>query len=109
MAWRKGQSGNPTGRTVDKPFADALRMEVAAAGADHRKLRAIAKKLLEKAEEGDMQAINCVADRLDGKPAQSVELSGDRTRYVMRAPQPCQTSEEWEANVRAAKYGPAVQ
>lgn len=56
-----------------------MRMEIAAAGKDHKKLRRIAKKLLEKAEEGDMGAIKEVADRLDGKPSQQVvgKLSGD--------------------------------
>lgn len=108
MAWTRGQSGNPRGRAAEKPFADALRMEIKAGGDDHQKLRAIARKLLEKAEEGDMQAINCLADRLDGKPRQSVEMTGDVPHYVIRAPEPCRTAEEWEANVEARKYGPAA-
>lgn len=49
-------------------------MEIAAAGDDHKKLRNIAKVLLEKAEAGDMQAIQMVADRTDGKPAQAVDI-----------------------------------
>ena len=56
MAWNKGQSGNPKGRATEKPFADALRMEIKAAGSDHKQLRLIARKLLDKAAEGDMQA-----------------------------------------------------
>ena len=104
MTWTKGQSGNPKGRAVEKPFADALRMEIKAAGADHQQLRAIARKLLDKAEAGDMQAINCLADRLDGKPFQAVELSDETPRYVIHAPLPCKTAEEWEAEVRADKY-----
>jgi hypothetical protein len=63
-----------SGRRQEKPFADALRMEIAAAGDDHKKLRNIAKVLLEKAEAGDMQAIQMVADRTDGKPAQAVDI-----------------------------------
>ena len=98
MAWAKGQSGNPKGRAAEKPFADALRMEIKAAGEDHQKLRAITRKLLDKAEEGDMQAINCLADRLDGKPSQSVEVSGDTKSYVIRAPTPARTAEEWQKN-----------
>jgi hypothetical protein len=106
MAWTKGQSGNPKGRAVEKPFADALRMEIKAAGADHQQLRAIARKLLDKAEAGDMQAINCLADRLDGKPPQALEHSGDMpTPYVIHAPLPCATAEEWEAENRAARLG----
>jgi uncharacterized protein DUF5681 len=105
MAWTKGQSGNPKGRAVEKPFADALRMEIKEAGSDHQQLRAIARKLLDKAEAGDMQAINCLADRLDGKLPQAVELSDETPRYVIHAPLPCRTAEEWEAEVRAAGFG----
>ena len=105
MAWTKGQSGNPHGRAVEKPFADALRLEIKAAGADHQQLRAIARKLLDKAEAGDMQAINCLANRLDGKPAQAVELGGEAPPYVIQVPEPCRTAEEWEAEVKAGKFG----
>ena len=30
----------------------------------------------------------------------------EATRFVIRAPEPCKTSEEWQENVRAGKYGP---
>jgi hypothetical protein len=45
------------------------------------KIRAIANKLIEKAQEGDMQAIKELGDRLDGKPNQSVDanITGDLT------------------------------
>lgn len=51
-------------------------MELAAVGADQKALRAIARKLIAQAESGDMQAVKEIADRMDGKPAQSVEMSG---------------------------------
>jgi Family of unknown function (DUF5681) len=98
MAWKKGESGNPRGRAAEKPFADALRMEIKAAGGDHQKLRQIACKLLEKAAEGDMQAINCLADRLDGRPAQALEVNTSET-FVMRLPEPAKTVEEWQARI----------
>ncbi len=63
----------------DKPFRDALRIELAAAGDDAKALRAIAAKMIKLAEDGDMQAIKEIGDRLDGKPAQAVEMSGDLT------------------------------
>ena len=69
---------NPRGQQREKPFRDALRMEVAAAGDDSRKLRAIARKLLEVAESGDIQAIREVGDRLDGKPAQEANVTVHR-------------------------------
>lgn len=58
-----------------KPFRDALRVEIAAAGEDHKALRDVAAKLLDMAREGDMQAIKELADRVDGKVPQA--LVGD--------------------------------
>ena len=70
MAGNKN-SGRRPGST-HKPFADALRMEIAnrESRGDKRGLRMVAKKLLNQACEGDMSAIREVADRLDGKPVQ---------------------------------------
>jgi hypothetical protein len=69
----------PTGsQNKDKPFRDALRMELAKLGEDDPKaLRGLARKLLETATKDDgLAAIKEVADRLDGKPAQAV-IGGD--------------------------------
>ena len=44
---------------------------------DAQKLRAIADKLVEMAQAGDVSAMRELGDRLDGKPAQQVQLSGD--------------------------------
>lgn len=62
----------------DKPFREALRIELAALGEDDPKtLRRLARKLLETAAKDDgLQAIKEVADRLDGKPAQAI-VGGD--------------------------------
>src|SRR5215475_15173861 len=75
MAWKPGQSGNPAGKKPgtlkERPYRDALRMEIAAAE-DFKGLRLIARAHLEKARSGDMAAIKELADRLDGRPAQAV-------------------------------------
>lgn len=79
MPFKKGQSGNPEGRRIEKPFHDALRMELAAAGKDHKALRVIARKLIDaaSADGKDMLgAIKELADRTDGKPATQVQLTG---------------------------------
>ena len=79
MAFQPGKSGNPGGRAKERAFADALRMELAAAGEDNKALRAIARNLISLAQKEDekaLPAINAIADRLDGKPAQAVEMSG---------------------------------
>ena len=63
--------GRPIGSVNrEKPFNDALRI---ALRRDPLRLRRIAEKLAEKAEEGDLAAIRELADRLDGKPVQVVD------------------------------------
>jgi len=63
-----------SGRKAEKPFRDALRMQLKEAGDDHKALRIIAAKLIEKAQEGDMQAIKELVDRTDGKAVQQVDM-----------------------------------
>ena len=65
---------NPRGQQRDKPFRDALRMEIADAGDDFKALRPIAAALISKASEGDIPAIKELADRLDGKVPQGIEV-----------------------------------
>jgi|tagenome__1003787_1003787.scaffolds.fasta_scaffold20965165_5 hypothetical protein len=63
--------GRPIGSVNrQKPFNDALRL---ALRGNPLRLRRIAEKLAEKAEEGDLAAIRELADRLDGKPMQVID------------------------------------
>jgi hypothetical protein len=57
-------------------IGEALRMELAAAGDNMKKLREIARVHIARCEAGDMLAIKELANRLDGRPAQIVEDSG---------------------------------
>ena len=74
---------NPRGQQRDKPFRDALRMELAEIGDDHKALRRIARNLIKLAGgesemlDGGLGAIKEIADRLDGKPAQAIENGDD--------------------------------
>lgn len=63
-----------SGRKAEKPFRDALRMELAEAGGNPKALRNIAKALIAQAEAGDMQAIKEFADRIDGKAVQQLDV-----------------------------------
>lgn len=64
--------GRPIGSVNrQKPFANALKVALLSGGG--RRLRAIADRLCEKAEQGDLEAIKQVADRLDGRPPQAIE------------------------------------
>src|SRR5215469_17929898 len=74
----------PRGQQRDKPYCEALRMELAAAGEDLKKLREIARVHIEKAAAGDMQAIKELADRLDGRPAQILEHSGPDSEPITK-------------------------
>jgi len=74
MAGVKGRSGTNKGK--DKPFAEALRMELKAVkDSDPKSLRAIARNLIGRAANDDKDAVAAIkeiADRLDGKPAQAI-------------------------------------
>jgi hypothetical protein len=62
-----------SGRRQEKPFRDALRMELAAVGEDQKALRAVARKLINAAmEDGKLDAIKELADRTDGKVPQAI-------------------------------------
>lgn len=77
MPFIKGQSGNPRGRRAEKPFRDALRLELAALGEDQKALREVARKMIERGRKGDLQAATVIRDTLDGKPAQAITNGED--------------------------------
>jgi len=66
--------GNTNGKKENRLITDALRRAVVQSP---EKLRNACDALLEQAEEGNIAAFNVIADRLDGKPAQSMTLAGD--------------------------------
>lgn len=76
---------NPRGQQRDKPFRDALRLELAAAGEDQKALRAIAKNLIAEAQKTDnaLGAIREIADRMDGKVPQGL-IGGDEDDNPIR-------------------------
>lgn len=79
MPFAPGQSGNPGGMSKRKQFREALQQIINDRAGDHKRLLRIAEQLLTMAENGDLQAIKEVADRLDGKPPQSVGGDDDAT------------------------------
>ena len=76
MAAKGAQPGN-TNAAKGTPWRHAINRAIAQG--DPEKLRRIADALLTKAEEGDIQAIKELGDRLDGKSSQPVDASGDIT------------------------------
>jgi len=63
--------GNQNSSKTNRLWGETIRK--AALQADAKLLRKIADKLLEKAAEGDIQAIKELGDRLDGRSVQAVE------------------------------------
>ena len=78
---------NPSkGGKPDKLFRDALIIEVKRlaeneAGEKTQNINIIAAKVVKKAKDGDVAAVQIVRDSIDGKPMQAVEadISGDFT------------------------------
>lgn len=74
MAFKKGDRANPGGRPKDKAFADSLRIVVNRTDdrdpEKRKKIMLLAEKLVDCALSGEGWAMQQVADRLDGKPAQ---------------------------------------
>ena len=82
MTWKKGESGNPGGIYSEKPFYRELLVAIKSEDpvTKRQKLRIIAEKLVECAIGGESWAIQQVADRLDGKPAQESTVTIDDRR-----------------------------
>jgi hypothetical protein len=66
-----------SGSHKDRLFRNALIMQlkVRDAGEDMKTLRAIADKLIDGAASGDLPQIKELSDRIDGKPAQQVDIA----------------------------------
>ena len=87
MAFKKGISGNPGGRSREKIFTDALRLELHRIDPKdkekRKKVNKLAEKLVECAiEDKQAWAFQQIADRLEGKPVQVVDATVDDHRTV---------------------------
>lgn len=86
MPFEPGVSGNPAGTPGpkhNKLFKEALLLAVKRTEGDKTQLAHIAEALVKKAKDGDVPAINSVADRLDGKATQPI--GGDDEAPPIRA------------------------
>lgn len=62
--------GNKNASKENRLWAETIRRALVQGKAE--KLRALAEKLISRAEEGDISALKEIGDRLDGKPVQSI-------------------------------------
>ena len=80
MAKKGGQPGNTNATKEKRMVTDALRRVVAQ---NPDKLRKACKKVLDDAAKGNLAAFSIIADRLDGKPGQSMVLQGDENHPLV--------------------------
>lgn len=67
----------------EKSFANMLNIALTAKGqSGETKLREVAEVLVDKALAGESWAVSMVADRVDGKPMQQVELTAEITQRL---------------------------
>ena len=73
--FKKGKSGNPSGRPKNQTFTKQLRMFMNELDPvmGVQRLEYIVSVLFSKACEGDLSAIKMIMDRVDGLPTQHVE------------------------------------
>lgn len=85
-----------------KPWSAAIKRVVARAceAGDEKKLDALADVLVAAAMGGDQKALKEIGDRLEGKPPQPVQVSGDvQHSYVAFVPADNKQSlEQWQAS-----------
>lgn len=68
----------------NKPWADALRRAMARFdGGKENALNLIADQTVKAAVSGDQWAVKEIADRMDGKSAQSVTVAGDEDKPLI--------------------------
>jgi hypothetical protein len=73
--WKPGQSGNPGGRPRTRPLTEELAqlLESEAPNSDGKSwANVIVEALLKKARKGDVRAFAVLANRIEGRPHQSL-------------------------------------
>ena len=75
--FKKGETGNPSGRPKLTRLSEALREQLAEAmpsASESTVAEEIARILIREAISGNVQAIREIGDRTEGKPLQSLDL-----------------------------------
>jgi hypothetical protein len=76
--WKPGQSGNPGGRPKRKPLTDKL-LEVLE---DPKELEALVRVWLKSAQKGSVMHLREILDRVEGRVALPVDVSGHVTHEM---------------------------
>lgn len=87
------------GPKSDKLWRNAIMLAVnrAAAGGKTKHLDILARKLIDKAAEGDVSALREIGDRLDGKPTQMIAGDPDGVPIATKLDMTSLTGEQLKA------------
>lgn len=94
------QIGNKLGgKSAAKEFKDALRYELNQSRGDRTRLQLVAQALVDQAEEGNVNAIREIAERIDGKADQNITLglNDDIAAFLINLAPPQRRDLELEA------------
>jgi hypothetical protein len=98
--WKKGQSGNPSGRPKSKTLSDAFKNKLEELVPDDLEGRTwaelIAVALVRDAVRGNVQAAREIADRTEGRARQAIEFEDKTMTQAFER----MTMEELEAYAR---------
>lgn len=72
--------GNTNASKENRLFGDALRRAIAQENG--KRVRESVEQLLDKAAKGDLPSIQTLADRLDGKPPQAIDMKAELRRFA---------------------------
>ncbi len=75
-----GVAGRPVGSTGDRTWHKAIVRAVnrrTEGKGSPKRLDVLANRLVKEGMNGNVQAINAIGDRLDGKPSQAIAIKGD--------------------------------
>lgn len=102
--WKDGESGNPGGRPKQYAELKALCRQYT-----EEAVNALVDVLRTGAPRERVIAANALLDRGYGKPEQSIDVSGEVTKFVIRAPAQALAVEEWKTRHRPETKNPKIQ
>jgi hypothetical protein len=78
----EGNKNNSKGKPISDAFRRALTGEV-----NTERLKKLVEKYIVKAEDGDFPVFKEIIDRLEGKPAQTVQGTGEQGEIILKVTQ----------------------